>query len=126
MMSSNEYSLEFRDRESYLYVYLSGKDSFAASLSYWNEIADQVTKSGKQKLLVHENLVGEVSQAEIYDLIADLSKSALMNTRIAFYDENHADESVNQFGRMVAQNRGANIQVFQSLAAAERWINQHD
>ncbi len=126
MKNEEDYILEFKDRDSYLYVYLAGKDSFSASLSYWNEIADQVRKGGYKKLLVHENLVGEVTAGEVFDLIGDLEKSGLVGIQIAFFDENPADGDVNHFGQLVAGNRGGTIQIFQSLEAAEKWICSED
>ena len=35
-MAENDYTLEFEDRGSYLYAHLTGMDSFAASLSYFD------------------------------------------------------------------------------------------
>ena len=120
------YSLKFEDRNSYLYVHLTGQDSFEASLSYWNEIADQVKELGSKKLLVHEDLTGEVTEIEIYDVILDLVTSGLMDLKIAFYDEKSEDAALNALGHLVATNRGANIMIFKSLEAAQHWIEQDD
>lgn len=122
----NSYTLTFEDRNGYLFASLTGQDSFAASLSYWNEIADKVGGLGYRKLLVHENLLGEVSESEIFDVIADLKDSGLFGVQIAFYDENHADAQINNLGQLVANNRGAEFRIFQSMEAAQHWIEQDD
>ena len=125
-MHEQQYTLEFEDRGSYLYARLTGNDSFAASLSYWHQIADYGKGKGIQKLLVHENLIGEVSETEMYDVMMDLKDSGLLSVKIAFYDENKAETELNSLGQLVATNRGANIQIFGSLEDAEHWIEQED
>lgn len=125
-MSVNDYNLVFEDRGAYLYAHVSGKDSFAACLSYWHAIADKVAEFGLRKLLVHENLEGDISEGEIFDLMVDLKDSGLLGIRIAFFDENDADSQINNLGRLVANNRGGNVCIFQSLEAAQSWIERED
>ena len=120
------YSLKTEDRGSYLYAHLTGQDSFEASLSYWNEIADKVKELDAKKLLVHEDLTGEVTEVEIYDIMMDLVNSGLADLKIAFYDENHTDAALNSLGKLVANNRGANVMILNSLKAAQGWIEQDD
>jgi len=122
-MSPQKFILDFEARENDLYAHLSGKDSFAASLDYWNQIVDQVQKLNVTKVLVHENLTGEVSEGELFDVIMDILPSS-SGIQVAFYDENDADRSINEFGRLVSNNRGADIQIFQSLETAEKWIQE--
>ncbi|MBT8043124.1 MAG: hypothetical protein KJN98_08130 [Pontiella sp.] len=123
-MNALEYQLEFENCGSYLYARLSGKDSFPASLSYWNKIADQIKQTKHDRLLVHENLIGELTEAEMYDLVVDLQDSGLIDVRIAFFDENPADESLNNLGQLVANHRGGDVCIFKSLSTARRWIEQ--
>jgi len=120
-MAENDYTLEFEDRGSYLYAHLTGMDSFAASLSYWNTIADKVHELGHTKLLVYENLIGEVSEGEIFDVMMDILPAGT-GISVAFFDENQADSKINELGQLIANNRGATIRIFQTLADAEKWI----
>jgi hypothetical protein len=124
-MVEHAYTLTFEDRGSYLYVYLAGADSFAASLSYWNEIVDRVRKFDFRRLLFHENLLGDVNEGELYDILMDILP-APAGLKIAFYDENKTDEQINELGQLIAANRGANIRIFQSLESAQDWIMQDD
>ena len=87
-MNALDYQLTFEDRSTYLYVRLTGEDSFAASLSYWNEIADQVKLRGCDKILIHENMVDKVNETEMYDIITDVLPTGLEEVQIAFYDDN--------------------------------------
>ena len=123
-MSKFNYQLTFDNREIYLYVFIKGQDSFAASLSYWNEIADEVKRLGCTKLLVHEQLEGNVDEGEIFDVIMDLKESVLRGVQIAFYDENRDDIPINALGQLVANNRGGAVRLFHNLKAAMNWIEQ--
>lgn len=125
-MSNFNYKLAFDDRKTYLYVFISGQDSFAAALSYWNEIADEIMRLGYTKLLVHEQLEGNIDEGEIFDVIMDLKDSALRGIQIAFYDENREDIPVNALGQLVANNRGGAVRLFHNLKAAINWIEQDD
>ena len=120
-MSNSGYNLTFEDRGTYLYAHLTGMDSFAASLSYWNDIADKVRASGYNKVLVHENLIGEVSEGEIFDIMMDILPAGT-GISVAFFDENQDDTQINELGQLIASNRGATIRIFQTLADAEKWL----
>lgn len=126
MLKKNNYRLSFEDRDTYLYAHLMGEDSFAASLSYWNEIADKVMALNCRKLLIHEDLTGEVAESEMHDIIMDLMPSGLLDIKIAFFDENIDDTPMNALGLSLATNKGANAKIFDSLEAAKQWITQDD
>lgn len=123
-MNTTDYCLRFEDRGSYLYAHLTGDDSFAASLRYWNDIADEIERLGCGRLLVHEKLSGQVSGREMYDLIIDLKDSALKEVKIAFYDENSTDTFLNNLGKLIANHRGGNVRIFANLDAARQWIEE--
>ncbi|MDF7826616.1 hypothetical protein P4B35_21475 [Pontiellaceae bacterium B12227] len=122
-MKDNTFRLSFDIKENYLYVYLTGQDSFSASLDYWHQIADKVHELGVTRLLVHENLTGQVTEGEIFEVMMDLIPAST-GIRVAFYDENRDDQDINALGELVANNRGSDIRIFQSLEAAEEWIQQ--
>jgi hypothetical protein len=125
-MNDREYTLTFEDRGSYLYVRITGRDSYEASMAYWPAIADEVERKGFKRLLVHENLQGTVTEGEIYEIMMNLRGSALMGIRIAFYDENRQDIPLNSLGQLIANNRGGQVHLFQNLQAAEEWISRPD
>ena len=118
-MKHLDYRLDFEERDTCLFVRISGRDSFAASLSYWNEIADKVKELGAEKLLVQEQLIGSVSEEEMFDLIGDLQGSVLRDVQIAFCDETLSDEAINDFGRRLANEKGAHVRIFRTLRDAE-------
>ena len=123
-MNKRDYNLEFENRGSYLYVKLTGRDSFKSSLEYWSKIGAKTLELGHQKVFVHENLDGELTEAEIYHIVTKFKEVGLLGIQIAFFDENFTEASINAFGELVASNRGANVKIFQSLEEAQRWIEK--
>lgn len=122
-MSDSNFTLTFEDRGRYLYAHLTGEDSFAASLDYWNRIADKVNELGYQKVLVHENLEGGVSEGELFEIVLDVVPAGA-GIEVAFFDEHQSDDPINELGELIAGNRGADIRIFKSLADAECWMDR--
>ena len=125
-MMEKTYQLTFEERDNYLYAHLTGQDSFGASLSYWNKIADKVTELAATRLLIHEDLIGNVTEAEIFDVVADLLGSGLVGIRIALFDANSNDTPLNALGQLMANNRGGKVKLFKTLDAAQQWIVKDD
>jgi hypothetical protein len=121
---SSSYELEFEDRGDYLYARLTGRDSVDAGLHYWQAIADRAVELGHKKILVHENMLGRLTKAQMFDLVTRLVQPEYLGIRIAFFDENLDDSTLNALGQLVAVNRGATVEIFPSLQAAQHWIKQ--
>lgn len=120
------YTLTFEDHGSYLFAHLCGQDTFEASLQYWQEICDKTIELGHKKLLVHENMLGKLSKSQIFEIVTHFTKPKYLGIQLAFFDENLNDETLNALGQLVATNRAARVEVFPSLKAAQRWIEQDD
>lgn len=124
-MNKEDFRIEFEQRDVYLYVHLTGEDSFSSSLSYWRSIADKVKSLELNRVLVHENLTGNISEGEIFDVMMNILPDS-NGIKVAFFDENQADHDINDLGQLIANNRGADIRIFQSLETAEKWISAED
>lgn len=116
------FRITFESRPDYLYAYVEGeKDSYEVSIAYWKLAAAEARKADCRKILVDENIAGIVSMADMYRVASEMPP-LLTGLTVAFVDR-HADQSgLNQFGEMVAQNRGVRGRFFVNLAAAESWL----
>jgi hypothetical protein len=117
------YEITFEHRQHYLYVYVTGdQDSYEVSRSYWLEVAEECRKTGYKKVLIDEDIENMVSIAEVYKLASELPQMGFQGVRVAFYDRfaDHAD--LNQFGELVATNRGLLARVFNDPQKAEDWL----
>ena len=121
--TSADYRIEFRANESYLYVRVEGlKDGAEISKKYWKEILDESRERKVNGLLVEVKLTDTMSAAEVYEIAKFVAETAPDGTRIAYVDRRHYHQELNRFGNLVANNRGLNSRVFDSVDEAEIWL----
>ena len=117
------FHIAFEHRPQYLYVYVSGKrDSYEISRQYWLEVAEECNKTGYKKVLIDEDIQQSVSMSEVFQLASELPLMGFQGVRVAFYDRYAEHEDLNQFGELVATNRGLFGRVFNDIAIAENWL----
>jgi hypothetical protein len=121
--SSKLYDISFENRSKYLYVYVSGEhDSYEISSGYWHEIAAECAKIKAVKVLIEEDIPEDVSMGEMYQLASELPEFGFIGIRIAFVDRYIEQQDLNQFGELVANNRGLHAKVFNDVSEAEKWL----
>lgn len=127
--SSNEpkpYQIKFERRPDYLYAYVGGEhDSVSISLGFWREIAGECRKTQAAKILIEEDIEESVSMVEGYQIAAEIPKMGFTNTLIAFVDRFLEQQDLNEFGELVATNRGLRAKVFNNIPDAEKWLQEH-
>jgi hypothetical protein len=122
-LSEKPYTLSFQDRPGYLYAYVEGdEDGYEVSRAYWQEVADEVRRSGVKQVLIDENITGNGTIADAFRFGSELPGMGFGRTRIAFVDRHLDQDEVNRFGELVALNRGMNARVFNDLPEAEAWL----
>ena len=117
------YKIEFEHQAEYLYVHVSGeRDSLEISRRYWREIADECKKNKCGKLLIVEDIKEVVSLTEMYQIASEIPDLGLTGIRIAFVDRYIEQKTLNEFGEIVATNRGIYGKIFDNIAEAEQWL----
>lgn len=118
------YTITLELRPEYLYAYVKGEaDSYEITVGYWSEIAQACAENNVKRLLVDEDLAEQtVSMSDVYQGAADLSSMGLNGVKIAFFDRHADHHDLNQFGELVATNRGLFCKVFNDFDEAERWL----
>ena len=120
---SRPYEIAFERRPGYLYVYVSGEhDSYEISRSYWLEVAEHCRKIDCNKILIEEDIPEAVSPADMYQLATELPKMGFLGVRVAFYDRYADQQDLNEFGELVAVNRGLYGKLFNDINEAEDWL----
>ena len=117
------YQITFEHRPQYLYVYVTGEhDSYEISRQYWLEVAGECARTGYKKVLIDEDIKELVSLSEVYQLASELPLMDFQGVRVAFFDRFAEHDELNQFGELVATNRGLLCKVFNDFEAAENWL----
>lgn len=120
------YEIKFEQRAEYLYAYVSGeRDSLEISLAFWREIAEECRKTGARKVLIEEDIKEAVSMLEMYQIAAEIPRLGFSNVLIAFVDRYLEQQSLNQFGEIVATNRGLRGKIFNNAPEAENWLQEN-
>lgn len=121
-LSSRPYQITFEERPEYLYVYISGEhDSYEISRQYWREIADHCSREKCKRVLVEEDIAESVSMGEMFRIASDIPQT-FYGIRIAFVDRCIEHRDLNQFGELVAVNRGVHGKIFNDTKEAEKWL----
>ena len=121
--NSKQYNLVFDQRAEYLHAYVSGDtDSLDISQQYWREIADECRRLKCSKLLIVEDINDVFSMMEMYQIASEIPNMGFLGVRIAFVDQYLEQQTVNEFGEIVATNRGVHGKVFNDIAEAEKWL----
>jgi hypothetical protein len=120
---SKPYQIKFEPRPDYLYAYVGGEhDSVSISLAFWREIADECRKTQAKKILIEEDIKESVTMLEGYQIAEEIPRMGFANVLIAFVDRFLEQQNLNEFGELVATNRGLRAKVFNNVEEAEKWL----
>jgi len=123
--SAKEYALTFEVRPDYLYVYVEGeRDSYEISSEYWREVADEAARLGIKRILIDENIPDPSTLGDVFKLATEIPNMGFGSSRIAFVDRYLDHNEINEFGELVAVNRGVNAKVFNDIASGEAWLGE--
>jgi hypothetical protein len=120
------YELTVRDHPTHLHFKVTGRNSYETVRRYLFEIYTICVKRNCSAVLIEENLEGPgLALAEIYNIVAEGSqRKGLPVHRVAYVDINPEHSSANmEFAQSVAVNRGLEVQVFATVAEAEKWLH---
>ena len=121
------YSLSLEPRPGYLHAQVTGTNGAQTVLDYTAEIHQACVERGLRAVLIEENLSGpSIRLSAVLGIIMERApEAAKLLKRIALIDHNpEHDASRMEFAEDVAANRGVNLKLFNSVAAAEQWLNE--
>ncbi len=120
-----EFTIRYEDRETYLYAFVTGPhDSLPVSRAFWTELAAEVRRRGRDSLLVEEDFIDPISIIEIYDLVETILALDWERCQVAFVDRQQSHRDINEFGELVARNRGFVGRVFATVEQAHAWLTR--
>ncbi len=109
----------------YIVFRVSGQDSLQFSMDYWQKVGQVCNEKKVYKALIVEDLQGQISMSEMYELCEALPHFVL-GLDIAFIDNDPEHSYDNLFGETVARNRGVNINDFSNEKDAIAWLLETD
>lgn len=120
---SKNYELHFESKAGYLHACVRGTSTrLKESLERWQQIAAQCNQRGFCKVLIEEDLKGQITFAELHGFAERLPKLGFTQIKVAFIDRYLDQHTANQFAETVAINRGIDVKIFLDLTEAEQWL----
>ena len=118
------HALTILERPGYLHFVVTGVNGRGAVESYLREIAQVCLERNCRRMLIEERLEGpRLGTIDVFAIASGgASREAARFEAIAFVDVN-AEGSLMKFAEDVAANRAVPVKVFDSVAAAERWLD---
>jgi hypothetical protein len=115
--------VRFEHRGAYLFAHITGKgESLQTTQANWREIADACKRGGYNKVLILEDIEGEMPFMEQFAFAAGLKEIGFDGVKVAFVDAKAEQFANNKFAEDVAVNRGANGRLFQDIDEALAWL----
>ena len=118
------YQLTIEERPTYLYAKVVGERTPANALRFLEEAYSACVKRGCSTVLLEIQLSGpSLNTASVYDVITQKVEDGRKLRKIAYVQPVTDDPAIPYFAETVAMNRGVNVRLFLSVAAAEEWLS---
>jgi hypothetical protein len=118
------YQLTVEERPTYLYAKVVGQRTRENALRFLEEAYSACVKSGRSAALLEMQLSGpSLNTGSIYDIVTQRAADGRKLRKIAYVQSVTDDPAMPYFAETVAMNRGVNVRLFQSVAAADEWLS---
>jgi len=119
------YQLTIEERPTYVYARVEGDLTAANALRFLEEAYAACVRTGRSLLLLDMQLHGpDLNTTNVYDVISQRVADGSKLRKIAYVPFQRDDRSMAHFAETVAMNRGVNVRLFESVAAAQRWLSE--
>ncbi len=117
------YQIKIVEKPTYLHAVVTGPNTMENVVGYLQELRQECEARQCYNVLIEENLTGR--RLETWDVYQIASEGATRNQGIfravAYVDLNAGGELM-KFAETVANNRGVPLNVFATVAEAEKWL----
>lgn len=108
---TRDYSICFEHRPDCLYVKVdAGEASYEIVRRYWSEIIAMQHRRGYSRVMVVDDIAGELSTTDLYTFVTELAASGLQGVAFVIVPRRF-DPDASEFEEMVGTNRGLNLRV---------------
>ena len=117
------YQITIVEKPSWVHATGVGERTPENAMRFLKDVSAACEKSGHSKVLLEMRFTGpSMDTTDIFHVISQRSASGAKLRRIA-YVEGGGNQDTARFAETVAMNRGVNVRLFDSVAAAEKWLS---
>ena len=122
---SKPYSLTFEHRASYLYVGLECSEYDSEIIyQYWQEIIEESERTGIDNIMVEVKVTADLNFTDALQSIGYFKPKP--RRRIAYVGAPPEMKNIYLFAIDVSASRGFNVELFDNIEAAEKWLLETD
>jgi len=121
------YKLSFAQKPGYLHAVVTGRNSKENVARYLADIQRQCMERACRRVLIEERLEGpRLGPVDVFDIASEGRDRVDGQLPIMAYVDVNAAGTLMKFAEDVAVNRGVIVQVFATVAEAEKWLLELD
>jgi len=119
----DDFEIYFTWFGDYLLARVEGlTDSLGTTVAYWSMVAAECRRRGAKRLLVVENLKGEIGEVPAEEIFQKLIVLGFEGIKIAFVDRSETRWSVQEQVSLMAREHGITGRVFTQERDAVTWL----
>ena len=119
------YPLTIEERPTYVYARVDGELTPENALRFLEEAYTACVRSGRPSVLLDMQLRGpNMPTTSVYEVISQRAADGSRLHKIAYVPYDSGDPTMAHFAETVAVNRGVNVRIFETVAAAEGWLSE--
>lgn len=117
------YQLTILRKATYLHAIVTGQNSRETVVQYLGEILEACRVSDCDRVLIEERLEGaRLRPMDVFGIVQEGSQRAFGELKAIAFVDVHAEGGLMRFAETVAVNRALPLNVFPTVADAERWL----
>jgi len=117
------YNLTAEEKDGYLQFVVTGENSRENVVAYLAEIVDTCARANCFRVLIDERLTGRrLKMMDVFQVAAEGSSKARGKVEAIAYVDSNANGELMQFAETVVVNRSIPVTVFNTVAEAEKWL----
>ncbi len=121
--AAKPYKITFEYLPTYLHARVEGERyNYEILMQYFTEIVEECKEKKFNKVLVEEDISETTSMLDIFRTASELGQIGFTRITLAFVDHHSRQSELNKFGLLVAVNRGLDVQIFDTVKDAGKWL----
>ena len=115
------YDIRYEDRGSYLFVHISGPESYDEASRFWEKLKSEVDARKMDRVLVVDEVTGVLEFEDVTWLSLKIAV-LFYGKSIAYVDPKEESYVANSFGESIVAGQGVKVRLFRNERDAVAWI----
>jgi hypothetical protein len=117
------YTISYEKRKDYLYAHITGPETYANAILFWESLAKKAHKEGFSRFLIVDEVEGQLTTLGLHKLSIKVAE-LFSGKKIAYVDPKTNTFDDNKYGETVVRNRGGRAKLFSSEEEGLEWLLQ--